>query len=404
MERPRKPHARFSQCIGLCGALCCAFSAVAGLVPAGGAEPPAGYVHALFDGHDLSHFVVSNCEASVEGESLVLLSGDGWLRSTQEYGDFVLELDWLARKEADYDSGVYFRAALPKPGATFPARYQVNLLQGQEGNVKTLPGATSTGLVKPGEWNHFRLTVIGNSAALEINGQPAWSVEGVEPLTGYVGLQSEVNKGGQFEFRNITITELGYAPLFNEQDLAGWEGAEQDAALCWQVTDGLLQCTGSPGPWLRTVEQYEDFNLRLEYKLEPGGNSGIYVRVPLGGAHQGRENAGGGPSGTEVQILDDVSERYAGIQPYQFAGSVYAIAPAREHVARPAGEWNTLEIDCHGTDYRVVHNGVEIVNAQLAEFPELGNRELRGYLGLQNHSEPVWFRHLRLGPSQAGLK
>ena len=236
---------------------------------------------------------------------------------------------------------------------------------------------------------------------MEINGQPAWKVAGVEPASGYLGFQSEVDKGGQFEFRDIRVTELGYASLFNGSDLEGWEGGGSDAAACWKAEDGLLVCTGEEGPWLRSRKQYRDFNLRLEYKLKPGGNSGVYAHVPLTGGHRGRE-LDGGPSGIEVQLLDDASDRYKDLAPYQYAGSVYAIAPAREHVGRPAGKWNSLEINCQGADYRVTQNGTPIVDAKAAEFSELNNREPEGYLGLQNHSEHVWFRNLRVGPPQPG--
>jgi hypothetical protein len=76
-----------------------------------------------------------------------------------------------------------------------------------EGNVD-LQGATSTGLVKPGEWNHFKLTVVGTKAEMVINGQPAWKADGLEVPEGYISLQAEVPGGGEFLFRNIRITEL----------------------------------------------------------------------------------------------------------------------------------------------------------------------------------------------------
>jgi hypothetical protein len=116
--------------------------------------------------------------------------------------------------------------------------------------------------------------------------------------------------------------------------------------------------------------------------------------VPEDGNHHG---AG---AGIEVQILDDAAERYKSLQPYQYTGSLYAIVPADPRVTRPAGEWNTMEIDCRGTAYRVVNNGVVVIQADENTTPELKQRLLEGFLGLQNHSEEVWFRHLRLGPSQ----
>src|SRR4051812_13650124 len=64
----------------------------------------------------------------------------------------------------------------------------------------------------------------------------------------------------------------GYRPLFDGQTLAGWEGGGQPAEKCWKVDEGTIVCTGEKGPWLRSLEQFGDFNLRLEYKLKPGGN------------------------------------------------------------------------------------------------------------------------------------
>ena len=59
-----------------------------------------------------------------------------------------------------------------------------------------------------------------------------------------------------------------------------------------------------------------------------------------------------------------------------------------------------MEINCLGTAYRVTHNGIAIVDATEEQFPELKNRLVKGFLGLQNHSEHVWFRNVRIGPVQ----
>src|SRR4029077_4544369 len=128
------------------------------------------------------------------------------------YGNFVLELDWRARRESNYDSGIYIRADLPADGKPWPARYQVNLKQGVEGTLLGVDGGKASGLAKPGEWNHFKLTVVGDTAELEVNGQKAWKVAGLANADGYIGFQSEVDGGGQFEFRNIKLTDLDYKP------------------------------------------------------------------------------------------------------------------------------------------------------------------------------------------------
>ncbi len=356
----------------------------------------AEYVQELFNGRDLESWVVTSCRAEVQDGVLVLVEGNGLVRSVHTYDDFELDLEWRARKEQAWDSGIYFRAGLPPEGRPWPARYQVNLAAGQEGAVRGFEGTARSDLVKPGQWNRFVLRVVGRRASLEINGKPAWEIDSVEESEGYVGLQAEVPSGGQVEFRNISIKELEHRALFNGQDLEGWEPADPQAGTCWQVEDGLLACNGSEGTWLRSRKEFGDFDLRLEYRLEPGGNSGVFVRVPENGAHQGRANNNGGPSGVEVQILDDAAEQYRSLEPYQYSASVYGIAAARERVARPAGEWNSMQITCRGTHYRVIHNGITVVDATAEAFPELAERELRGYLGLQNHGTRVWFRRLRI--------
>lgn len=188
-------------------------------------------------------------------------------------------------------------------------------------------------------------------------------------------------------------TEPGYRPLFDGQSLAGWEGAGQEAEKCWKVEGGMIVCTGERGPWLRSKEPFGDFNLRLEYKLKTGGNSGVYIRVPASGNHHGDG------AGIEVQVLDDAAGRYRSLKPYQYTGSLYAIAPATKHVSREAGQWNSLEVNCRGTKYHVLHNGLTIVAVDETWFPELKGRLTKGFLGLQNHSEEVWYKNIRIGPA-----
>lgn len=161
----------------------------------------------LFNGKDLTGWVVTECETEVKDGVLLLKAGEGWVRTENQYADFVLSWECKNLKAADYDSGVHFRAELPKPKAHWPTKYQVNLKTGFEGNVKPL-NAASTGLYKNGEWNAFKLTVVGDTGELEINGKPAWKASGIEAKEGYIGLQSEVTLGGQFEFKNIKLKRL----------------------------------------------------------------------------------------------------------------------------------------------------------------------------------------------------
>jgi len=164
---------------------------------------------ALFDGKTLNGWTLITCEAAVDEGDILLKAGNGLVQTEKKYGDFILEFDWKTLRDDKWDSGIYFRYDTIPPKRPWPARYQVNLRQGMEGNLDDLEGAKSEGLVKVGQWNRFKLTVRGSKASLEINGKPAWEADGLaEPARGYIALQAEVPGGGQYRFRNIYLTEL----------------------------------------------------------------------------------------------------------------------------------------------------------------------------------------------------
>lgn len=308
-----------------------------------------------------------------------------------------MHVEWKALQAEKYDAGIYIRT--PRGGSPFPKEgTQINLLQGKEGNIGSLTGASSTGLVIPDSWNAFDITAIGNTVELSINGKPAYKASGLKKAVGYVGFQVEVPLGGQFLIRNVSITELGSKSLFNGNDLAGWEGADQPAEKCWEVKDRTLICTGKPGPWLRTKEEYGDFNLRFQYQVAAGGNSGVYVRVPANGNHH-RENETQPPAGFEVQILDDAAEQYKSLKDYQYSASIYDIAGAQPKVSKPAGQWNSLEIDCKAGVLTTFHNGEMVTQVTPEKHPASKLRQLKGFLGLQNHNTEVKFRDVRIGPA-----
>ncbi len=361
------------------------------------ANTRCGHTTCLLNGKSLDGWTVENgAKVEIQDGNLLLKDGDGWLRSHHVYADFQLHIEWKALKADTYDAGIYLRAQ--RDGAPFPKKgYQANLLQGKEGNIGSLPGAESKGLVKPGEWNAFDITVIGDRVTMVINGCPAYSVGGIKEPVGHVGIQVEVPKGGQFLLRNLCITELGFASMFNGQNFAGWEGAGQPAETCWKIENGLLVCTGQKGPWLRSCREYDNFSMRFDYLLAVGGNSGVYVRVPPDGNHH-RENDTKLPAGFEVQVLDDAAKEHAKLKDYQYSASIYDIAGANPRNTRPPGEWNTLEIVCDGDRAITRHNGVTVTDINSESHPLIKLRQLNGYLGLQNHSTEVKFRNLRIGP------
>jgi hypothetical protein len=370
---------------------------------AAGAAEPEGYTFSLFNGRDLAGWDVTNCEVAVEDGALVLKAGNGLVRSNLEFGDFVLELDWRARNPDAYDSGIFVRANFPseKKGRAWPDRYQINLKRGEDGNLVGVKDAVSTGLAKPGEWNHFKITCVGPKIELEINGKPAWKHDGLKADRGFIGLQSEVPAGGQFEFKNIRVTELGFRSLFNGKDLAGWQGATDG----YTVEDGTLVAQKRGSGNLFTTDEFSDFVFRFDFKLEQGSNNGLGIRAPLRGdiAY----------SGMELQILDDPAPEYRQIQSYQHHGSVYGIVPAKPGHLKPTGEWNSQEVICRGRHIAVNLNGTTIVDANLDEATANGTidgkdhpgvKRDRGHLGFLGHGTRVEFRNLRIKPLSAVAK
>jgi len=162
----------------------------------------------LLNGKDLTGWDVLGCEAVVQDGALLIKGGNGLVQTKEQYADFVLDVEWKALKEDKWDSGIYFRYTSVPKGRPWPPRYQANIRKGAEGNVGELKGATSKGLVKPGEWNRFVLTVRGTAVELEINGKPAWKADGLAEPKGFISLQAEVPQGGQFLFRNVRIKVL----------------------------------------------------------------------------------------------------------------------------------------------------------------------------------------------------
>ena len=185
--------------------------------------------------------------------------------------------------------------------------------------------------------------------------------------------------------------EEGFTPLFNGVDLTGWTG---DVAG-YQAENGELVC--KPGGNLYTDGEYSDFHLRFEFKLTPGANNGLGVRVQPG-AHAAYD-------AIELQILDDSAEKYKDLKPWQFHGSVYGIVPAKQGFLKPVGEWNAQEVIAEGNHIKVLLNGETIVDADLKEATKDGMPDGKehpglfntsGRLGFIGHGDVLYFRNIRV--------
>jgi len=185
----------------------------------------------------------------------------------------------------------------------------------------------------------------------------------------------------------------GFVLLFNGKNLDGWQGSTSGYA----VEDGVLRCIAKTGGKLFTEKEYADFTLRFEFKLTPGANNGVGLRAPLEGDPAF--------TGMEIQILDDTSDMYKNIKPYQRHGSVYGIVPAKPGHQKPVGEWNEQEITCRGNHVTIKLNGVTIVDADVKEAATpkpLDGREhpglnrSKGFIGFLGHGHDVYFRNVRV--------
>lgn len=193
----------------------------------------------------------------------------------------------------------------------------------------------------------------------------------------------------------------GWRPLFDGKTTAGWRGYRQPTMPeGWKVVDGALTRSGKAGD-IVTTDQFGDFELTLEWKIAPGGNSGIFYRVT-------EDDAVMWHSAPELQIIDDAGHK-GPLKPTQKSGSNYDLhAPARD-ATKPAGSWNETRVVARGHHIEHWMNGVKVVEYELEspewerlvkaskfnEFPRYG-RAPRGHIGIQDHGDAVAYRNIRI--------
>lgn len=187
--------------------------------------------------------------------------------------------------------------------------------------------------------------------------------------------------------------EAGFTSIFDGRTLDGWDGATDD----YEVVDGAIRCKKGRGGNLYTKQTYADFTVRLEFKLPPRGNNGLAIRFPGGKGDPAYDGM------CELQVLDNSHEDYAELDPRQFHGSAYGMAAAIRGALKPVGQWNEQEVTVKGSTIRVVLNGQEILNTDLAKVtdylddkPHPGKDRTEGHFGFAGHSDAVQFRKLRI--------
>jgi hypothetical protein len=219
--------------------------------------------------------------------------------------------------------------------------------------------------------------------------------------------------------------KAGWKLLFDGKTLTSWRGYRDPAApIKWTIENSCLKNVkgnGRPetgGGEILTVDEFTDFDFRFEWRIAPGGNSGIIYfvkeRQHAPGPKMFRGDDGTGPVGHEYQLLDD--ERHPDAkEPTHRAGALYAlIAPNASKRLKPAGEFNQSRILVQGKHVEHWLNGAKILEYEL-ESPALRSliaaskyKDLPGFgtkfktrIQIQDHGDEIWFRNLKIRPLPA---
>jgi Domain of Unknown Function (DUF1080) len=193
----------------------------------------------------------------------------------------------------------------------------------------------------------------------------------------------------------------GWRLLFDGKSTAGWRGYGMDTMPSgWQAVDGLLTRVSRAADII-TRDQFGDFELTLDWKLEPGGNSGLFYR-----AVEGLEWIYHGAP--EYALLDDARHN-DGKNPLTSAGSVHSVYAPPRGVVKPAGEWNTSRLVAKGTHVEHWLNGQKVVEYEQGS-PDWAKRvaaskfavwtrygiAMKGHIGLQEHGGRAEFRNIKI--------
>lgn len=205
-------------------------------------------------------------------------------------------------------------------------------------------------------------------------------------------------------------TDFGWEVLFDGSSYDSWKGYLADEVYAnWTIEDGAMAFTPGEegGKNIITKKQYTNFVLSLEWKISEAGNSGIFW-----GVHEDEKFSEAYQTGPEIQVLDNNGHPDAKIGAgTHSAGALYDMIAPPEDVTKPVGEWNlcVLEVNHTTNQGKVTLNGTELFT-----FPVNGDKWDRmvadskfatwegfgayatGHIGLQDHSDKVWYRNIKI--------
>ena len=194
----------------------------------------------------------------------------------------------------------------------------------------------------------------------------------------------------------------GWTALFDGTTSSGWKkiGGTAFPDKGWVIEDGCLYRKTAGGGDIVTLESYENFELSLEWKVNPGTNSGVKYRV---------EDKPGSAFGPEMQILDD-DKADDGKKPNHRAGAIYDLmAPNDKKKLKPVGEFNLSKLLVNGNHVEHWLNGEKIIEydffsdawkaavaaSKFKNNPKYG-LPAKGHIALQDHGGEVWYRNIKI--------
>lgn len=206
--------------------------------------------------------------------------------------------------------------------------------------------------------------------------------------------------------RSAQRNQKSWTELFNGKSLQGWRTFQNKPSESWTVQDGLLYCKGNKSGSqhhadLITEDQFDNFELSLEWKIAQGANSGILYLVS-------EQYPATYHSGPEYQLIDDKGYP-SKLEDWQKTGANYAMNVPVSDATRPAGEWNTTKIIVNLGHVEHWLNGKKIVEYQLWDETWQKNKATgkwkdvdsygsvkSGHIALQDHGGEAWFRNIKI--------
>ena len=213
--------------------------------------------------------------------------------------------------------------------------------------------------------------------------------------------------------KEVDVTETTYKTpepqwtmLSEGNSFDHWHGYNSsDIGGAWDISDGVITFDRERGEGgdIVTNEEYENFELSLEWKISECGNSGIFFNIV-----ESEDYPFPWLTGPEMQVLDNTCHPDAKYVNHR-AGCLYDMIVVSEENEKPAGEWNLITILSNDGDVTFTMNGMEIVqftmhdegwkemiaNSKFKDMPAFGQAK-RGRIGLQDHTDPVSFRNVKI--------